>query len=124
ARPKVGLGMPDLRRDAAADRDDAGWTREGAFMGQSHSKGRAAAGPCLVIGFDRCAAPVFNPPSSLPDLDCTMKTSLDNFQSRLGKTSLRFRHRHDAHAQGVLVVDHHISLERPFERGARPIDWA
>ncbi|MEM9624885.1 MAG: hypothetical protein AAGA21_01520 [Pseudomonadota bacterium] len=56
ARPKVGLGMPDLSRDAAADRDEAGWTREGAFIGQGNPKGRLEAGSGLVIGLERCAA--------------------------------------------------------------------
>ncbi|MEM8952325.1 MAG: hypothetical protein AAGC99_23700, partial [Pseudomonadota bacterium] len=50
-------------RDAAADRDDAGWTREGAFTGQGHPKGRLAACSGLVIGFERCAASLSDLPA-------------------------------------------------------------
>ncbi len=87
ARLKVGLGMPDLRRDAAADRDEAD-------AGDKATR-RVAPQPAQAASSVLTDAPHRSATSSLPNLDCNTMKSLDNFQNGLiehaGMKKNRFR---------------------------------
>ena len=75
ARPKVGLGMPDRRRDASADRDAVA-ARDKGTLWVVLQPAHASSSP-LTDALHRSAA------SSSPERDGKTMTSFDNVQNGL-----------------------------------------